>query len=213
MSRLMTTIAVLSSKGGVGKTSLAIWLAQAWHDELEEEIVLADLDPQGSASIWAHMPNAQWAKGKITVVQHPKKFNPKQKLNWGNRNVVIDCPPRLDDVCLAAAFVADIVVTPVKPGQFDLHACSDTLALLDAADQHRAQHGLAPVKRIIVPNMLTRTRLSKDLITALQPTTFCFERGLKLRAEYASVSAEGSRLRRGPALHDIESLLEQALAP
>lgn len=208
----MTTIAVLSSKGGVGKTSLAIWLAQVWHDETGEEIVLADLDPQGSAAIWAEMPKAQWAKGKITVIPHPKKFNPKQKLNWGERNVIIDCPPRLDDVCLAAAFVADVVVTPVKPGQFDLHACSDTLALLDAADQHRAKSGLGPVKRIIVPNMLTQTKLSKDLIGALKPTNYCFERGLKLRAEYASVSAEGARLKRGPALHDVESLLEQALA-
>jgi hypothetical protein len=66
------------------------------------------------------MPKAQWATGKITVVQHPKKFTPKQKLNWGIHNVMVDFTPRIDDVRLVAAFVADVVVTLVKPCQFDL---------------------------------------------------------------------------------------------
>ena len=142
----MTTIAVLSSKGGVGKTSLAIWLAQVWYDETETEIGWATWTPKAALRSGHRCQKLSGQRAKLLSSNTPKKFNPKQKLNWGNRNVVIDCPPRLDDVCLAAAFVSDVVVTPVKPGQFDLHACSDTLALLDAADGHRAQMGCPPLK-------------------------------------------------------------------
>jgi hypothetical protein len=60
--------------------------------------------------------------------------------------------------------------------------------------------------------MLTQTRLSKDLIAALKPTTFCFEQGINLRAEYANVSAEGARLKRGPALHDVEALRAESIS-
>lgn len=206
----MSTIAVLSSKGGVGKTSLAVWLAQAWVESDEAGIVLWDLDPQGSASVWANLPGAQWARGKIDVVPCPKKFN-RDKLGEGQR-VVLDCPPRLDEQCISAATAADCVAIPVRPGQFDLHAVADTLSLLDAADQYRHKKGLQPVDRVIVPNGLTANSvLSRELVEALRPTNICFEPGLKLRVEYARACAKGTRLPRGSALIDIERLLDRLL--
>ena len=47
----MHTIAVISQKGGVGKTTLAIHLAVA-AERAGKTTVLVDLDPQASAATW-----------------------------------------------------------------------------------------------------------------------------------------------------------------
>ena len=47
----MTTIAILSQKGGAGKTTLAINLAGA-AEAAGHQVVIIDLDPQASAKAW-----------------------------------------------------------------------------------------------------------------------------------------------------------------
>ena len=48
----MKVVAVLSEKGGAGKTTLAVHLATAGHLAGLSTVIL-DLDPQGSAYAWA----------------------------------------------------------------------------------------------------------------------------------------------------------------
>ena len=52
----MQQIAVVNSKGGVGKTTTAICLAGALID-LGRRVLLVDLDPQASASVWLGAPS------------------------------------------------------------------------------------------------------------------------------------------------------------
>ena len=57
------------------------------------------------------LPRAQWAQGKITVVEM-RKFNPAKLPDA--EDVILDCPPRLDDQCIAAAKFVDVIAIPVR---------------------------------------------------------------------------------------------------
>lgn len=48
----MKTVAIISQKGGVGKTTLAVHLAVA-AERREMKTAIFDLDPQASAASWA----------------------------------------------------------------------------------------------------------------------------------------------------------------
>lgn len=54
----MKTVAVISQKGGSGKTTLSINLAIA-ATETQKQAVIIDLDPQQSATRWARLRKAE----------------------------------------------------------------------------------------------------------------------------------------------------------
>ena len=50
----MTSVSLVSQKGGAGKTTIAVGLAVA-HELAGGCAVVVDLDPQGSASVWSDL--------------------------------------------------------------------------------------------------------------------------------------------------------------
>lgn len=57
MSQKMKVIAVATQKGGAGKSTISIHLAvQAMQSKKNAQVILLDLDPQGSVADWAKPP-------------------------------------------------------------------------------------------------------------------------------------------------------------
>ena len=124
----MQTIALISQKGGAGKTTLALHLAVGWQ-QAGRNVAVIDLDPQGSAANWGDR-----RKVKVPVVRSAHASRIEQELEVvrgaGGEIVVLDTAPRSDAVILGAAKAADLVVIPCRPSILDLEAIAATLELV-----------------------------------------------------------------------------------
>ena len=122
----MHIVAVLSEKGGAGKTTTAIHLAVA-AKKAGQDAVIIDLDPQASAADWAdrrgESPEAvAIPPARLTKLLADLKGN-------GVQFVVIDTGRDSNNAGYTAAQAADLVPIPCRPGGFDFRALGRTTDL------------------------------------------------------------------------------------
>jgi chromosome partitioning protein len=122
------TVAIISQKGGAGKTTLAIHLA-AVAQETGQVALIVDTDPQATASQWA-----AWRQDAPPEVidSPPPRLAAKVAAakEQGAGLVVIDTPPHADSAARAAVEVADLILIPCRPSAFDLAAIQTTAKLV-----------------------------------------------------------------------------------
>jgi chromosome partitioning protein len=123
----MKTVAIISQKGGAGKTTVAIHLAVT-AEEHGLRAAVFDLDPQASATSWAD--RRQSSTPVVVAAQPPRLSNLlEQAAAQAADLVLIDSAPNADAASLAAARAADIILVPCRPAAFDLNAIGTTLDL------------------------------------------------------------------------------------
>ena len=122
----MRTVAILSEKGGAGKTTLAVHLATAAH-LAGRGVAILDLDPQGSAYAWAERRTAPPEAEAITPIALPG-WLAKLKES-GAELVILDTGRDANNAGYTAAKAADLVLVPLRAGGFDFLALSRTLDL------------------------------------------------------------------------------------
>jgi chromosome partitioning protein len=124
----MSTIAIISQKGGAGKTTLALHLASAAQDSGRVSLLI-DTDPQATASQWA-----AWRRDAPPEVidSPPPRLAAKiaAATSQGAEIIVVDTPPHADSAARAAVEVADLVLIPCRPSAFDLSAIQTTAKLV-----------------------------------------------------------------------------------
>jgi chromosome partitioning protein len=127
----MKIIAIISQKGGAGKTTLAVHLATAAAAAGHTAAVI-DLDPQGTATSWSDRRTAQ-APEVISgqAVRIPALVSAARQN--GVDFLVLDTAPNADQTASLAARAADLVLIPCRPATFDLEAIETTLLLTKAA--------------------------------------------------------------------------------
>ncbi len=129
----MQVIALISQKGGVGKSTLAVHLATEACAQ-GQRVLLLDLDPQGSAMEWANRrgdrpPDVSGANPASVAKEI------EQAKGDGFDLVVIDTAPHADHAALQAARAADLIAIPCRPSTFDIAAISATLDLCKLANK------------------------------------------------------------------------------
>jgi chromosome partitioning protein len=131
-------LSIVSTKGGVGKTTLSVHLAVAANAAGEATLVL-DLDQQSSAVQWWKDRQRTFAERKLKAaapfeVRRASENHLVEAIEGaegqGFSLVVIDTPPHADFPAARAIEVADLVLMPSRPGYFDLHAAKATIALV-----------------------------------------------------------------------------------
>jgi chromosome partitioning protein len=123
-------MALVSQKGGVGKTSLAIHTALA-AEERGERVVLIDCDPQQSLLAWAKQ-----RERKTPVVIAASGYELDKALAAAKHDrmtlAIIDTAPHSAPDAAKAVGFAGLVVVPIRPSCLDLAAVGVTTAMVQA---------------------------------------------------------------------------------
>jgi chromosome partitioning protein len=130
-SNHMKIVALISQKGGAGKTTLAVHLAtRAAADGWATAII--DLDPQATAASWGDRRQEEAPEVVSGQAVRLPALIAAAKDN-GAEFLVLDTAPNADQTASLAARAADVVLIPCRPATFDLEAITTTLMLAKAA--------------------------------------------------------------------------------
>jgi chromosome partitioning protein len=124
----MPTIAIVSQKGGSGKTTLAINLAVAATND-DKLTCIIDTDPQATAAAWSDW-RGDYQPEVITTPPARLARTLQTCAKADVEVIVIDTPPHADAAAREAVKAADIVLVPTRPRPFDLHALEATAELI-----------------------------------------------------------------------------------
>jgi chromosome partitioning protein len=131
----MKILGLLSRKGGVGKTTLALHTSVV-AQEAGLRVLLIDLDPQGSAAAWwqareADTPQLDTAQpGQLEGLLEAARAA-------GVDLVIIDTRPSVEADAVQVAALSDYVLIPTRPAILDLRAILGTLDIVKGG-RHRA---------------------------------------------------------------------------
>ena len=120
----MRTIALVTQKGGSGKSTLSASLAVEMQ-ALGETVFLVDMDPQRSLATWARgRTDRRLAGAAVGPGQLGEVLTSLEQR--GVTLAVIDTPASLSAASEAAMLAADLIIMPVRPTVFDIWSCETT---------------------------------------------------------------------------------------
>lgn len=130
----MKTVAILSQKGGAGKTTLTLHIAAA-AEAAGLSTVVIDLDPQASSASWKDSRDGD--SPVVVSLPHTRLAQGLQAASDGKAALVlIDTAPHSEAAALAATRAADLVLIPCRPGILDLRAIGTTAELVKMAGKN-----------------------------------------------------------------------------
>ena len=118
-------IVVSNVKGGVGKTTTAVYLAAVAAHRGRGPILLVDADPQGSTAEWYETDPFEG----VELIEGPSVRTVTKAMNQEDGIVVVDTPPGEGNVVQAALARADAVVIPTRAGGVEPNRVVTTLEM------------------------------------------------------------------------------------
>jgi chromosome partitioning protein len=121
-------LVVSNLKGGVGKTTTAVYLAAVAVEAGYDPVVLVDTDRQASSAEWM---DERPLEG-VTVVEAPSERTLVRAMKQDGGLVVVDTPPGDERLVQSAINAADAVVIPTRAGGVEFSRVVVTLEMVPA---------------------------------------------------------------------------------
>jgi chromosome partitioning protein len=153
-------IVFANTKGGVGKSTLAVHLAVWLHDR-GAKVALLDCDKQRSSSEWISE-----AEPRITLAvgNTPEEVASLAKVLHRSHDFVVgDGPGGLDDLSRTLLLLADLALFPISPSILDLRSVAQATAILKYA---QSINGGRPEGTLVLNKMKKRDTISRELQAA-----------------------------------------------
>ena len=196
----MKVLALVSQKGGSGKTTIAVHLAVC--AILRKKLVaLIDLDPQGSAIDWYQ---ARQSSSELAAVHAHADDLPdllKKAEAGGADFIIIDTAPHSDKAAAIASKYADLIFVPCRPSRFDLKAMQPTFEIIK----------ITKTPAFVVMNVCPRGKLAEDARDVLRAQGFpVLDVMITQRVAFSHAVADGRSVHEyepgGAAAENIEDL-------
>jgi chromosome partitioning protein len=204
-------IVVANSKGGVGKSTLAVHLA-AWLNDRGHSVTLADCDTQHSSSEWVReavpgIPTVRLDDPDAILDQLPA-------LGQQTDFVVADGPGSNTETSRALLLRADLAIVPCKASMLEVRALAQATNVLRQAQDIRGGQPRA----VIVLSMVGKTyRLTQDMKDAAAALELPLAKtALTLKQIYADAPGQGAVVsqlgaRGREAAAEVEALFREIL--
>ena len=203
-------LALLNQKGGVGKSTISVHIAASLAKR-GRRIMLVDADPQGSALDWSA---SRQAEPLFPVIGLPRPNLHKEIPNHVGRyeDVVIDGPPRVNELTRSALLAADMVLIPVQPSPYDVWAAKEIVDLIREAVVFKEKLKSA----FVINRKIVNTAIGRDVVEALAGYELpVFAASVSQRVAFAESAARGSTViedsPQGPAAAEIEAVVNELL--
>jgi chromosome partitioning protein len=124
----MKTIVFAASKGGVGKTTLALNVAveAAKHGT----VFIADVDPQKSLERFCEMRAGKNPLLLEGVESIPRTIEDLERVSYARDFLIVDSPGSMMEIITDAVSAADCIVLPMQPSAVDVLAQEDVLQIV-----------------------------------------------------------------------------------
>lgn len=203
-------VALLNQKGGVGKTTLATHLAGELATA-STRVTVIDADPQGSALDWSA---AREGDPLFSVIGLPKPTLHKEvpALGAAYDAVVIDGPPRVNDVARSAILAADLVLIPIQPSPYDVWSAAEIVNLIAESSVYKEGQRSA----FVINRRIVNTAIGRDVADALAGYKLpVLAASLCQRVAFAESATRGQTVYEttpsGPARDEVDALTEEVL--
>ena len=204
-------IGIVNQKGGTGKTTLAINLADGFA-RLRQKVLLIDADPQESVLSWEGV--AQRAGFRIQPLRDDDLPGLVREAERLHDHIVIDAPPSLAATAQSILNVAQLAIIPIGPSPLDIWSTRDIIALTRQALSDRPDFRV----KLLICKTIVGTRLSNEARDTLSGFGLdLFDTQISQRVAYIEAMIAGrSVLDYAPssaAAREILSLRDEIISP